>query len=192
MNIIVRDFASGKTVCRPDTTWERENKDMYVPDSVSALTYTPIIFARVCKAGKCISAKFAGRYYEGINFGMLLCVEDEKDGTEAALAAASCWDHSSVLPFPLYSVATLEPEDNEFVLSKDGEHIYRVKTGERDFRGVIENALVEASAKLSLRIGDLVAVELEAPRMLASREDKGARVGASYCENETFDYKIIF
>ena len=56
----------------PDTTWERENKDFYSPECVNEIYWTPVVFARVSKAGKCVGRKFVERYYDGVGCGMLL------------------------------------------------------------------------------------------------------------------------
>ena len=87
MNITVRPYGSDMCYCRPDTTWERENRDIYSPECVDEWKATPIVFARISKAGKCISQKFISRYYDGFNFGMLLYIGG-KD-----IAFASCVDH---------------------------------------------------------------------------------------------------
>ena len=71
MNIIVIT-ADGHVRCRPDTTWEREDKDIYAPEQVSSYSYSPVLFARISKAGKCIGEKFVDRYYDAVNYGMLL------------------------------------------------------------------------------------------------------------------------
>ena len=72
MNIIVKPYGSDLCYCRPDTTWERENKDFYSPECVNEIYCTPVVFARVSKAGKCVGRKFVERYYDGVGCGMLL------------------------------------------------------------------------------------------------------------------------
>ena len=72
MNIIVKPYGSDLCCCRPDTTWERENKDFYSPECVNEIYWTPVVFARVSKAGKCVGSKFIGRYYDAVGCGMLL------------------------------------------------------------------------------------------------------------------------
>ena len=72
MNIIVKPYGSNLCYCRPDTTWERENKDFYSPECVNDIYWTPVVFARVSKAGKCVGRKFVERYYDGVGCGMLL------------------------------------------------------------------------------------------------------------------------
>ena len=72
MNIIVKPYGSNLCYCRPDTTWERENKDFYSPECVNEIYWSPVVFARVSKAGKCVGKKFVERYYDGVGCGMLL------------------------------------------------------------------------------------------------------------------------
>jgi hypothetical protein len=72
MNIIVKPYGSDLCYCRPDTTWERENKDFYSPECVNEIYWSPVVFARVSKAGKCVGKKFVERYYDGVGCGMLL------------------------------------------------------------------------------------------------------------------------
>ena len=72
MNIIVKPKGSDLCYCRPDTTWERESKDFYVPDYIKEMYWAPVVFVRISKAGKCINPKFVSRYYDSYNFGTLL------------------------------------------------------------------------------------------------------------------------
>ena len=72
MNIIIKPYGRSLCYCRPDTTWERENKDFYSPDCVNEIYWTPVVFARISKAGKCVGEKFVERYYDGVGCGMLM------------------------------------------------------------------------------------------------------------------------
>ncbi len=184
MNIIVKPL-EGICTCRPDTTWERENKDIYAISAVNAYKYTPVLFARVSKAGKCVGYKFAERYYDGFNFGVLLY--GELDGNHLS----SCLDHSSILPFPLYNPIVLDNDENEFVLRKNGSIIFSTFEGSR---GMVENAIAEVSELVSLRIGDLIAVELQEPLLLIERhanEDANCLITGNFLETETFRHQIV-
>jgi len=96
---IVKTY-SGRVIVRPDTSWEKDNEDFYPQDFVDRISFTPVVFARICKPGKSIGIKFAERYYDGINCGILLYPEDLIDGSAEGFACASCIDHTSFLPFP--------------------------------------------------------------------------------------------
>jgi len=182
MNIVVKT-TDGSVYCRPDTTWERENKDLFVPDGIDAYTYAPVIFARISKAGKCIGEKFADRYFDSFNFGALLYVGDN-------LATGSCYDHTSVLPGPLYNKIVLGGKVNEYILRKGEETIYSTLVGELESE--VRKAIAEVSSIVSLRIGDYVAIELADRKELVNRAEKKVLLNAEFCENPLFDFNIVF
>lgn len=179
MNIIVSLFGSnGADYCfRPDTTLEKESFDYYIPDGISELTYSPVLFVRLCRAGKAIGEKFAGRYYDSGGFGVLLYGESIiGSGAAAGLSMASSLDKTSLLPFPLIDKDVLENSENSFSLSVNGRSMNEHSMNERsvnersvnrngtfachpDFAGIPE-ILHRISVRTSLRTGDIVAVEL--------------------------------
>lgn len=181
MNIITRPYGSSSCYCRPDTTWEREDKDFYVPDSVEVIYWAPVVFARISKAGKCIGRKFASRYYDGFGFGALLYCND------GPVAFTSCADHTSRLPFPLNGPDFLE-EGKEYSVTVNGETVF---TGVAD-RALIEETICMASGTTSLRIGDFVAVEMGPVRPLASKKDQEARIEGRLNGEATYGFKLIF
>lgn len=198
MNIIVKPYGSKLCYCRPDTTWERENKDFYSPDCVKEIQWAPILFVRISKAGKCIGDKFASRYYDAFNYGVLLyCHSEESD----QIHYTSCIDHTSILPSPLYNPVVLENTDNTFIVKNNQEKIFEYpqtnlpEDGQEetvDLHNIIKEAICSSSRLTSLRIGDFVAVELAPPSVLSSRIDGDAHLSATYCENSIFDFKLIF
>ena len=191
MNIIVRPYGSGMCYCHPDTTWERENKDFYVPEGVDIIEWAPILFVRICKAGKCIGKKFASRYYDAFNYGALLYCR--KEGSDD-IAFTSCADHSSLLPSPLYNMVVLESPDNMFETSRNGEKAfsYPDSFSVEGLKELIEETVCRASEMTSVRIGDYVAIELADKEVLASREEGDVSFKARYCENDLYDLNIIF
>jgi len=187
MNILIKPYGSDGCYFRPDTTWERENKDFYSPESVETIEWTPIIFVRISKAGKHIGDKFASRYYDSFNFGALLyCGTGET-------AFTSCIDHTSLLPSPLYNPIVLENKDNTYEVSRNSETIFSsagslpISLKER-----LEETICTASRLSSLRIGDYVAIELAPKEILASRQDGDISLKATYCENTIIEMNIIF
>lgn len=184
MNIIVKPYGSELCYCRPDTTWERENKDFYSPECVDELYWTPVMFARISKAGKCIGRKFTSRYYDAVGFGALLYIG------KGDVAFTSCADHTSLLPMPLYNPVVLEGNDNVYEVFRNGESFWKLDCS--DMAGVLEESICKASALTSLRIGDLVALELAPMQIIASRPDGSTKFRSTYCENELFDIKLLF
>ncbi|MGN0189693.1 MAG: hypothetical protein ACI395_09285, partial [Candidatus Cryptobacteroides sp.] len=69
MNIALKTY-SGMVTSRPDTTWERENRDWYIPDFITGVLWSPVLFTRIGKAGKCVGRKYADRYIDGMGFGL--------------------------------------------------------------------------------------------------------------------------
>ena len=199
MNIIVKPYGSTLCSCRPDTTWERENKDFYSPECVNEVMWTPVVFARVSKAGKCIGNKFVGRYYDGVGCGILMyCATDE--------AVTSCADHTSILPMPLYNPEVLDGR-KEFVVTKNGnlsaarsidavspagQNDLVMSTEQGEWRHLLEDAICNASRLTSLRIGDFVAAELTPLQSLAARAESEVSVKGVFCDNDIFDFNIIF
>lgn len=179
MNIIVKPYGSDLCYCRPDTTWERENKDFYSPECVNEIYWTPVVFARISKAGKCVGKKFVERYYDGIGCGMLMYCGN-----------STVVDKSSILPHPLFQPVVFEDEKELVVnVSPASQSNVVILSGAKD---LIEEALCTASQLTSLRIGDFVAVELATPAELAKRENGEVTIKGTFCENEIFGFKIIF
>ncbi|MBQ2565973.1 MAG: hypothetical protein II552_02300 [Bacteroidales bacterium] len=189
MNIIVRTYG-GKTVVRPDTTLEKQDRDLYVPEPVGAMYFSPVMFARVSGSSKDISRKFVKRYYDAVSFGILLYPRNLMDGSPEGFAAASCMDHTSFLPFPMFAAATLDGA-NEFELDKAGaarEHLFRFRP---DGPELVENAICEATRYVFLRTGDLVAVELAPVSPLMDKEDGPVGIIGEWCGKGIMDFKII-
>ena len=198
MNIIVKPYGSNLCYCRPDTTWERENKDFYSPECVNDIYWTPVVFARVSKAGKCVGRKFVERYYDGVGCGMLLYCGTSTtsfEGSAGVRSLSEVVDRSSILPHPLFQPVVLESE-KEFVVScqheaQDDAALSHniILSGAKD---LLEEALCNASQLTSLRIGDFVAVELSAPQLVSTRQENETALKATFCDNSIFDFRIIF
>ena len=198
MNIIVKPYGSNLCYCRPDTTWERENKDFYSPECVNDIYWTPVVFARISKAGKCVGRKFVERYYDGVGCGMLLYCGTSTtsfDGSAGVRSLSEVVDRSSILPHPLFQPVVLEDE-KEFIVScqhdaQDDAALSHniILSGAKD---LLEEALCNASQLTSLRIGDFVAVELRELQKLASREEVNIAVKGEFCEKDVFSFNIVF
>ena len=192
MNIVVIT-ANGKCIVRPDTTWERDNEDFFPPEFVNRLSYSPVLFARISKPGRSVGEQFADRYYDGIGYGVLLYPQDLIDGSEAGYACASCVDHTTFLPFPLYNKVTLG-EGNEFKLyakkgDKPSKRLFMHDAGTAE---MIQQAIAEATKYVYVRSGDILAIELKPRTALCSRADGEVAVKGKYCNNVTMDFKIKF
>lgn len=191
MNILTLSY-NGKCIVRPDTSVNKENDDFFVPDDVIAIGATPVVFARICKAGKAVSDQFAQRYFDSIAFGIFLYPATGMKGTvpHYCLATSSCFDHSTLLPMPLYNSVTLNGAENKFEVKIDGRAWFSCEAD--GIRERIHEALVKCSAHTSIRIGDFIAVELAGAQTICTKENSGCRIEASYCGNQTIDMKVNY
>lgn len=204
MNIIVKT-SSGHVIVRPDTTWEKDNEDFYPPEFVEELTFSPVFFARILKPGRSVGRKFARRYYDAVGFGALLYPENLVGDSQEGFAHASCLDHTSFLPAPLFPTSAVpqtgesesQPaerlKENLFRIFKDGGEIFSSAAASLN---MIEDALAEATRFCYIRTGDIVAVELDARRPLVSRPADGTsatvRITGSFGQDTPLDFRIIF
>ncbi len=186
MNISVQPYGSSRCYCRPDTTWERESKDFYSPESVNTLHWTPVAYVRISKAGKCISGKFVSRYYDGVGFGTLLYIGDFLPD----LASASCADHSSILPSPVGGPELLEIAEKTYEVFRNGEKVFGCTA--EGLKEKVEEAICKASKLTTLRIGDFVAIELAPSAQICDRSEEETKIKAVFGENDIFDFKLIF
>ena len=182
MNITVVD-SEGRISCRPDTTRKREGLDLYVPEEVESLAWTPVMFAMVNRACKCVGERFAPRYWDAVCFGVLLYAEGHP--------SAPFFNCTSILPEAMYSKVTLEPADNEFVLSSDSGELFRTLTP-GNAAGRMDKAVAEVTKIVFQRTGDLIAIELAPVRHLCSRDIGETALRATWCGNPLFDFRIIF
>lgn len=184
MNIIVRPYESELCYCRPDTTWEKESRDLYIPEGVDKVLWAPVVFAKVCKAGKCVSGKFVSRYYDAVGFGALVYCNDDN------IAFSSCMDHTSILPMPLYNPVVFENGDNAFSINVGEKSL--IYNADEAIRKALEETICKASERVSLRIGDMVALELSPLDIAAERNAGETGIKGKFCENPLFDLKVIF
>jgi len=180
MNIVVKT-AGGHCIVRPDTTWEKDNEDFFAPEFVKSVSYSPVLFAHICKPGRSVGLKFASRYFDDISYGVLLYPDQMLDGSEEAYAAACCLDHISFLPYPISDGNA----KGVFSLSCNSEKIFECNDASR---ALIEEAIAEATACIYIRIGDLIAVELEPRKPLCNAS---AKVEATLEGAPLLDFRVV-
>lgn len=191
MNIVVKT-AAGRCIVRPDTTWEKDNENFFPPEFVNSLSWSPVLFARICKPGRSVGEKFAGRYYDEINYGVLLYPDEMLDGSDEGYAQACCLDHTSFLPSPGFPKDILEKnEEFRLFVNKDGaEELLFSHSGADDL--MIRTAIAEMTRFVYIRTGDLLAIELQTRRPLCQRSDAEVCLSGTYGKAETTGFRIIF
>lgn len=188
MNIALKTF-SGHYIVRPDTTWEKDNDDLFLPEFVDSVSFTPVVFCRMSRAGRSIQKQFANRYWDSFGHGVLIYADTLEDGSPEGFAQASSLDHTSFLAIPLYLPVVLGNEGNRFILSKNGEEIFSTEAASAE---MFEEAIAGFSSRTYLRRGDFMAIELDERRPLAVRADGKCSLTGTYCSNTVVDFNIIF
>lgn len=189
MNILVKNYGSGLCNVRPGTTWERRSRRVRFPADVGAVAWTPVLFARITRAGRTVAAEEAGGYFDAVGYGLLLYDGTAlRAGTAAGYANASCLDHSSFLPVPMYHRLTLGEPGNHYRLYKGGRKLFDYNAGTE---AAVAEAIAAATARTRVRAGDLLCIELARPKHLCRRGDAPVRITASYCDNPLLDFDII-
>lgn len=189
MNIIVRNFGADLCNFRPDTTRDRVDEDLYPQEGIDELAYAPVLFAHICKAGRSVKAKFAGRYFDAVNFGLLLYDGGRlRSGSLTGYSEASCIDHTSFLPFRMYDKSVLERPDMRFEVFRNDEKIF---SGGSVGAALIEEGIEKATSRIHVRTGDILCSELAPIAGLASRKDGEIRMRAVCFGDTLLDFNII-
>lgn len=185
MNIVVRT-SGGHFVVRPDTTREKNSEDFWLPDDVSHVSWSPVFFVRISRAGKRIGTRYAGRYYDLFSFGVLLYPEDFIGSCEEGFAMASCMDRTSYLPMPDFAFAQ-EADGQAFRVTTDGclECEHKMLS-----RGALDNAVSEASRHILLRPGDYLAIELQPRSPLFAAPHEDMHVEAEFMGRKLLSFSI--
>ena len=138
MNIITVPYGSKGFYVRPDTSLNRDSNDYFCPDGITGLAAAVFVYAKASKAGKCVSAKFAQRYYTAVGTGVHFsapCIA--ADNTPESWWLSQSLDNSSFI---------IEETDAE--------------SADEDIKEKINAAFEAASKFVSFRTGDIIAVEI--------------------------------
>jgi len=188
MNIPVLTY-SGRVVMRPDTSREWKNGDLYLPDFVSRLSYSPVLTLSLSRAGKCVGGKFADRYYDAVGFGLLLYPQDFLSGGEEGYAEACCLDHTTYITPPDFPIDFAETSPSlEISVSKGGQSVREVFI---PLAGTAVQAMTKITERLLIRRGDIAAVELAPRKCLMSREEGNVHVVGTAGGRTLIDFNII-
>ncbi|MBQ0006764.1 MAG: hypothetical protein KBS57_05115, partial [Alistipes sp.] len=105
MNILTvsHDYSSFRF--RPDSTLTRSQETYYLPDFVSSVSFSPILFFRCSRPGKSVEKKFAHRYVDSFGHGIFLYPElsDGINGNREFISSAL--DFSSIIPLTTHPLS---------------------------------------------------------------------------------------
>ena len=193
MNILVKTL-SDHILVRPDTTWKRNNEDMYVPSFVKRMDWCPVLSMRICRSGRYVSPRFARRYYDAIGSGVLLyprlySPDDDILTLQELFAQGCCLNHTSLVPTPSYSPERIN--ECRFFLSLSAGSQKEEYSFECPSTETLEKSLAKASEVAWLRTGDILCIELDQRRALSEGEQT-LRFEGSLLEGNNIDFEVKF
>ena len=137
-----------------DNALLRNNDDFYLPEFAGGLCCVPQLVLRICKLGKSVGERFAGRYFEEVGVGIRFYAEHfKKQLQESGLPAgmASSFDGSA-------AISALLPKEEcggtEYAFRVNGETVYEGSFEELPCS--VEHLLSFASDFYTLKIGDFL------------------------------------
>ena len=159
---------------KPDNTLNHNNSDYYCPEGVSLLEAVPCIYTHIDKAGKCVAERFARRYCSKFGFGCLL--NDISPGALPARAAAT--DFTSVLDMDFAPLENLP--QSSFAVAVNGRECFTIQHSLQP--DAFNDAICRITSRCSLRIGDIVALELDGTRRVAPGDTLSLRSSSKLVE----------
>jgi len=189
MNILVKHHGTDICTFRPETTWDKNSRDFYPQEDITALAYSPVLCAHISRAGRSVQEKFASRYFNTVGYGLFLYDEGLlQSGTPYGLAAASCIDHTSFIPLPTLDRTVLGYHDRRFIVKKADETLFDYAEGGLS---LIEHAIACATAHSYIRTGDFLCIELAPITHLCTRAESPIHLTATFHDSPLLDFNII-
>ena len=126
-----------------DSSLLNQKKPFFLPDWSEDIRYCTCLVARISRLGKCISERFAPRYYDAVATGLNFRAED---------IAATNWAEGTAFDNALCVGELLPVEATDDLQS-------------------LNRAIARASEKVTLRNGDLVFIDTPHDALPVQRED---------------------
>ncbi len=136
----ITDIGSGLyTYIKPDSALLVNEKPFFLPEFSEQILCRPCFIVRVCRLGKCIEERFAHRYYDAWTIGLNM------------RSAAETINHTDRLVSDLERIGF----DNSLVVGSFGQWI--INKGQLLLD--IDTAIAELSKYVTIRMGDMIAVD---------------------------------
>lgn len=143
---------------KPDSALVRDGKPFFLPDFSTRIEYELSVVVRVDRLGKCISPKFAHRYYQEVTVGIDWTARDLQEQLQQqgwSWELSKCFDNSAALGefVPLSEVGG-DIQHLPFRLDIDGQTVLQGDTAQMNHR--IDDTLAYISRYMTLKMGDLL------------------------------------
>ena len=143
---------------KPDSALVRDGKPFFLPDFSTRIEYELSVVVRVDRLGKCISPKFAHRYYQEVTVGIDWTAHDLQEQLQQqgwSWELSKCFDNSAALGefVPLSEVGG-DIQHLPFRLDIDGQTVLQGDTAQMNHR--VDDPLAYISRYMTLKMGDLL------------------------------------
>jgi 2-keto-4-pentenoate hydratase/2-oxohepta-3-ene-1,7-dioic acid hydratase in catechol pathway len=138
---------------KPQTAILKDNKDFYLPPWSNDMHYETEVVLKVCKQGKYVEEKFAGKYYSEVTVGIDFTARDLQAQQKAKglpWEIAKAFDHSAVLG----EFRKPKFKNINFSMNLNGVETQKGNTGDAIFS--FEKIIAYASQFFTLQQGDLI------------------------------------
>ena len=138
---------------KPQTAILKYNKDFYLPPWSNDMHYETEVVLKVCKQGKYVEEKFAGKYYSEVTVGIDFTARDLQAQQKAKglpWEIAKAFDHSAVLG----EFRKPKFKNINFSMNLNGVETQKGNTGDAIFS--FEKIIAYASQFFTLQQGDLI------------------------------------
>lgn len=142
---------------KPQTALLKDNKPFYYPEWTKDLHYETELVLKICKQGKYIDEKFAGKYFDEVTVGIDFTARDlqsEQKAKGLPWEIAKGFDGSAVIG-KFHPILTLpKGEGTSFSLILNGTLVQKGNTNNMLFS--FEKIIAYASQFFTLQVGDLI------------------------------------
>lgn len=142
---------------KPKSALLQAHAPFYYPEFTNELHAEAELVLRVCKNGKYIQEKHAGKYYNGISVGIDFTARDIQDELKAKglpWERAKAWDNSAIIGKWMDITPEMKKDDINFCLYKNKELIQQGNSGQMIFN--FDTIVANISNYFSLNIGDFI------------------------------------
>ena len=142
---------------KPKSALLQPHTPFYYPEFTNELHYECELVLRICKNGKYIQEKFAGKYYDAVTVGIDFTARDIQDELKSKglpWEKAKAWDNSAAIGKWVTFPDLKNKKDINFGLYKNKELVQQGNSSEMNFD--FDYLVSYISNYFSVNIGDLV------------------------------------
>lgn len=142
---------------KADSALLKDHKPFFIPDFMGRIDYETEVVVRICKLGKCVSERFAHRYYDAVTVGIDFTARDmQKQAKELGRPWDICkgFDGSAVIGDWIPKEQFLSVDALDFRLDINGKTVQEGNTSEMIHK--IDEIISYVSKFYTLKTGDIL------------------------------------